>query len=34
MANIMQLTNLGQKQDWQIIDQSLFGSDLRIRLSK
>ena len=34
MANITQLTNLGQKQDWQIIDQSLFGSDLRIRLSK
>lgn len=34
MANITPLTVLGQRQDWQIIDQSLFGPDLRLRLSK
>ena len=34
MANISSLTALDQRQDWQIIDQSLFGSDLRLRLSK
>jgi diaminohydroxyphosphoribosylaminopyrimidine deaminase/5-amino-6-(5-phosphoribosylamino)uracil reductase len=34
MANISPLTTLDQRQDWQIIDQSLFGSDLRLRLSK
>jgi diaminohydroxyphosphoribosylaminopyrimidine deaminase/5-amino-6-(5-phosphoribosylamino)uracil reductase len=34
MANISPLTALDQAQDWQIIDQSLFGSDLRLRLSK
>jgi diaminohydroxyphosphoribosylaminopyrimidine deaminase/5-amino-6-(5-phosphoribosylamino)uracil reductase len=34
MANISPLTALDQRQDWQIIDQSLFGSDLRLRLSK
>ena len=34
MANITPLTTLGQRQDWQIIDQSLFGPDLRLRLSK
>jgi diaminohydroxyphosphoribosylaminopyrimidine deaminase/5-amino-6-(5-phosphoribosylamino)uracil reductase len=34
MANISPLTGLGSREDWQIIDQSLFGSDLRIRLSK
>ena len=34
MANISPLTNLDQGQDWQIIDQTLFGSDLRLRLSK
>ncbi len=32
MANISPLTDLGQREDWQIIDQSLFGPDLRIRL--
>jgi diaminohydroxyphosphoribosylaminopyrimidine deaminase/5-amino-6-(5-phosphoribosylamino)uracil reductase len=34
MANITPLTALDQRQDWQIIDQSLFGPDLRVRLSK
>ncbi len=34
MANITPLTALDQRQDWQVIDQSLFGSDLRLRLSK
>ena len=34
MANISPLIALDQRQDWQIIDQSLFGSDLRLRLSK
>ena len=34
MANITPLTALDQRQDWQIIDQSLFGPDLRLRLSK
>jgi diaminohydroxyphosphoribosylaminopyrimidine deaminase/5-amino-6-(5-phosphoribosylamino)uracil reductase len=34
MANISPLTALDQRQDWQIIDQALFGSDLRLRLSK
>jgi diaminohydroxyphosphoribosylaminopyrimidine deaminase/5-amino-6-(5-phosphoribosylamino)uracil reductase len=34
MANISPLTALDQAQDWQIIDQALFGSDLRLRLSK
>jgi diaminohydroxyphosphoribosylaminopyrimidine deaminase/5-amino-6-(5-phosphoribosylamino)uracil reductase len=34
MANISQLATLDQRQDWQIIDQTLFGSDLRLRLSK
>ena len=34
MANTSPLTDLGQREDWQIIDQSLFGPDLRIRLSK
>ncbi|MGV0963948.1 MAG: bifunctional diaminohydroxyphosphoribosylaminopyrimidine deaminase/5-amino-6-(5-phosphoribosylamino)uracil reductase RibD [Polynucleobacter sp.] len=34
MANISPLTALDQRQDWQIIDQSLFGPDLRLRLSK
>jgi diaminohydroxyphosphoribosylaminopyrimidine deaminase/5-amino-6-(5-phosphoribosylamino)uracil reductase len=34
MANISSLTALDQRQDWQIIDQALFGSDLRLRLSK
>jgi diaminohydroxyphosphoribosylaminopyrimidine deaminase/5-amino-6-(5-phosphoribosylamino)uracil reductase len=34
MANISPLINLDQGQDWQIIDQTLFGSDLRLRLNK
>ncbi|OZA08738.1 MAG: riboflavin biosynthesis protein RibD [Polynucleobacter sp. 24-46-87] len=34
MANISPLGALDQRQDWQIIDQTLFGSDLRLRLSK
>jgi diaminohydroxyphosphoribosylaminopyrimidine deaminase/5-amino-6-(5-phosphoribosylamino)uracil reductase len=32
MANVSPLQNLAQRQDWQIIDQSLFGPDLRLRL--
>jgi diaminohydroxyphosphoribosylaminopyrimidine deaminase/5-amino-6-(5-phosphoribosylamino)uracil reductase len=34
MANISPLTALDHRQDWQIIDQTLFGSDLRLRLNK
>jgi diaminohydroxyphosphoribosylaminopyrimidine deaminase/5-amino-6-(5-phosphoribosylamino)uracil reductase len=34
IANISPLTNLDQRQDWQIIDQTLFSSDLRLRLNK
>jgi len=34
MANIFPLIALGQREDWQMIDQSLLGSDIRIRLSK
>jgi diaminohydroxyphosphoribosylaminopyrimidine deaminase/5-amino-6-(5-phosphoribosylamino)uracil reductase len=34
MANISPLTALDQAQHWQIIDQDILGSDLRIRLSK
>ena len=34
MANTSALTDLEQRQHWQIVDQSLLGSDLRIRLSK
>ena len=34
MANISSMTALDQRQDWQIIDQGLFGSDLRLRLGK
>ncbi len=32
MANVSPLQNLDLRQDWQIIDQSLFGPDLRLRL--
>ncbi len=32
MANITPLSNLAQRQDWQMIDQALFGSDMRLRL--
>jgi diaminohydroxyphosphoribosylaminopyrimidine deaminase/5-amino-6-(5-phosphoribosylamino)uracil reductase len=34
MANINSLTALDQRQDWQIIDQTLFGPDLHLRLTK
>ena len=34
MANISPLTALDHRQDWHIIDQTLFGFDLRLRLSK
>jgi len=34
MVNTSPLANLDQRQDWQIIDQSLFGPDLRLRLTK
>jgi diaminohydroxyphosphoribosylaminopyrimidine deaminase/5-amino-6-(5-phosphoribosylamino)uracil reductase len=34
MANVSPLVTLDQGQDWQIIDQTLFGSDLRLRLGK
>jgi len=34
MANISPLTALEQRQDWQIIDQKMFGSDMRLRLVK
>ena len=34
MANISPLTALDQGRDWKIMDQNLFGSDLRVRLAK
>jgi diaminohydroxyphosphoribosylaminopyrimidine deaminase/5-amino-6-(5-phosphoribosylamino)uracil reductase len=34
MANISPLNSLAEKEEWKIIDQSLFGSDLRLRLIK
>jgi diaminohydroxyphosphoribosylaminopyrimidine deaminase/5-amino-6-(5-phosphoribosylamino)uracil reductase len=34
MANISPLTALAERQDWQFIDQELFGPDLRVRLQK
>lgn len=34
MANVSALTQLGLCHDWQMIDQTLFGSDLRMRLQK
>lgn len=34
MANISPLSALDLRKDWQIIDQALFGPDLRLRLSK
>lgn len=34
MANVSALTLLGERQDWKIFDQSLFGPDLRLRLIK
>ena len=32
MANVSPLHNLDQRQNWSILDQSLFGPDLRLRL--
>jgi len=34
MANISPLNSLDSRQDWKVIDNSLFGSDLRLRLIK
>lgn len=34
MANTSTLNSLDAKQDWKIIDQNLFGPDLRMRLIK
>lgn len=34
MANISPLGALDQRQDWQMIDQGMYGSDIRIRLMK
>lgn len=34
MANITPLSELSSRQNWQIIEQSLFGPDLRMRLLK
>ena len=34
MANISPLTSLAERQDWQFIDQAMFGPDLRVRLQK
>ncbi|QWE16906.1 bifunctional diaminohydroxyphosphoribosylaminopyrimidine deaminase/5-amino-6-(5-phosphoribosylamino)uracil reductase RibD [Polynucleobacter sp. AP-Nino-20-G2] len=34
MANISPLGVLDQRQDWQVIDQDMFGPDIRLRLMK
>ncbi len=34
MVNISPLTALAERQDWQFMDQELFGPDLRVRLQK
>ena len=34
MVNISPLTTLAERQDWQFMDQELFGPDLRVRLQK
>ena len=34
MANISPFTVLAERQDWQFIDQAMFGPDLRVRLQK
>jgi diaminohydroxyphosphoribosylaminopyrimidine deaminase/5-amino-6-(5-phosphoribosylamino)uracil reductase len=34
MANIPALSSLKSRQDWHIMDQSLIGSDFRLRLIK
>ena len=33
-ANISPLTALEKRQDWQILDQAMFGPDMRLRLAK
>jgi diaminohydroxyphosphoribosylaminopyrimidine deaminase/5-amino-6-(5-phosphoribosylamino)uracil reductase len=34
MANVGLMNSLGNRQNWQIIDQAIFGPDLRLRLIK
>ena len=34
MANLPAVSSLNSRQDWQIIDQSIIGSDIRLRLMK
>ena len=34
MVNISPLTALAERKDWQLIDQEMFGPDLRVRLQK
>ena len=34
VANISPLTTLDQRQNWQILDQAIFGPDMRLRLAK
>ncbi len=34
MANTLPLTTLDTRQDWQVIDQAMFGPDMRLRLMK
>ena len=34
MANLPAVPSLNSRQDWQIIDQSIIGSDIRLRLMK
>jgi len=34
MANIYPFTTLDQRLDWQILDQAIFGPDMRLRLAK
>jgi diaminohydroxyphosphoribosylaminopyrimidine deaminase/5-amino-6-(5-phosphoribosylamino)uracil reductase len=34
MANLSPLNSLAEKEEWKVIDHSLFGSDLRLRLTK
>ena len=34
MANVSTLPTLDAPQNWKVIDQSLFGTDLRVRFVK
>jgi len=34
MANVPALSTLDLPKNWKVIDQSLFGADLRVRLVK